>query len=256
LRPFGRYLLRTRRSSPVPARSPCRELHPGRPPWQSHGSQRVTSRTHDDFDRSSPRRSISNGGQATISYTYWNNGLRKTATDARGRITFYECNSRNLLSRVRSTRACPASRPRPQYWPDNLLKAIRRPNGTATAYVRPADRVLTIVVTKDATPRPGYGYDDNGNRTRQVEENGSPPETTLYEYDGLNRLTAVTYPGKSVTYGYDAVGNRVSETERDAMATWSRTRWRLHAINRLGTVTDRWTPPATRPSATTATATS
>lgn len=37
-------------------------------------------------------------------------------------------------------------------------------------------------------------------------------ERITYEYDDLNRLTMVTYPnGQTVTYTYDALGNRMSK---------------------------------------------
>ena len=38
-------------------------------------------------------------------------------------------------------------------------------------------------------------------------------ERITYEYDELNRLTMVTYPnGQTVTYTYDALGNRLSKS--------------------------------------------
>jgi YD repeat-containing protein len=50
-----------------------------------------------------------------------------------------------------------------------------------------------------------------------VETNGGTAETTSYTYDPLDRLETVRYPadtdfpqGRMVTYGYDAVGNRIA----------------------------------------------
>ena len=99
-----------------------------------------------------------------------------------------------------------------------------------------ADRLLSIVNAKGDNPVSSYGYsgihpatglpvsyDANGNRLIQVETNGGTTETTTYSYDDLDRLATVTYPvdpaypqGRLVTYGYDAVGNRVRETEKDS----------------------------------------
>jgi YD repeat-containing protein len=37
--------------------------------------------------------------------------------------------------------------------------------------------------------------------------------TATYEYDALNRLTSVTFPGsRTVAYAYDALGRRASIT--------------------------------------------
>ena len=99
-----------------------------------------------------------------------------------------------------------------------------------------ADRLLSITNAKDATPISSYlysgihpatglpvSYDANGNRLIQVETNGGTTETTTYGYDDLDRLATVTYPidtaypqGRVVSYGYDAVGNRIRETEKDS----------------------------------------
>jgi YD repeat-containing protein len=54
-----------------------------------------------------------------------------------------------------------------------------------------------------------YDYDAVGNRTEMVDSTG----TTTYEYDALNRLASVTFPGSRVVgYGYDALGRRTSIT--------------------------------------------
>src|SRR6185295_8941957 len=180
--------------------------------------------------------------------TYYRNGLRKTVTDAAGRVTFYEYNGRNLLSRVTTGQGLPDAQVTSyDYWPDNLLKAIHRPNGVDTAYTYDlADRVETIVVSRGTTRLAAYeyGYDANGNRLSQVEENGGPPETTTYGYDDLDRLTEVRYPdGRRVTYGYDAVGNRTAEKAYDASnALVSDKTAVFDAVNRLMSVTDAVDP--------------
>ena len=83
--------------------------NPGRPaPENLSAGQRVTAREYDDFDRLITETvDLEDGGQATLRYTYWRNGLRKTATDASGRVTFYEYDGRNLLSRVTVNQGLP-----------------------------------------------------------------------------------------------------------------------------------------------------
>ncbi len=51
----------------------------------------------------------------------------------------------------------------------------------------------------------GQTLDDVGNRTQRVGGAG----THTYVYDGVNRLTSVTYPGPATTtYSFDDFGNR------------------------------------------------
>ena len=86
----------------------------------------------------------------------------------------------------------------------------------------------TITYTKGPTvlSRYEYRYDDNGNRTRQIETIGGSTETTTYTYDDLDRLITITYPadaafpnGRLVKYEYDNVGNRTRELTTDPLTT-------------------------------------
>ena len=55
-----------------------------------------------------------------------------------------------------------------------------------------------------------YGYDAASNLTSIAKPNG----TESYGYDALDRLNSYTLPTQApVTYGYDDVGNRLSETQ-------------------------------------------
>jgi RHS repeat-associated protein len=212
-------------------------------------STRSISRTYDALDRLiSETVPLQDGTTATLTYTYWRNGQRKTLTDALGRVTFYEYDGRNRLSRLTVNQGLPDQQVTTyEYWPDSLPKTVTKPDGTVASYeYDQADRLLSVVVRKDGAELLSYGYtyDGNGNRTSQVERNGGSSETTMYTYDGLDRLATVKYPDdRVVIYSYDAVGNRTSETERDPsgivvsqkVAVFDRT-------NRLSTVTDAVNP--------------
>ncbi len=218
----------------------------------THGSAtslRATNRTYDDFDRlKSETVQLEDGSAATISYTYWRNGQRKTVTDTVGRVTFYEYDGRNLLSRLTANQGLPDEQVTSyEYWGDGLLKTVTKPDGTVTSYdYDRADRLTSVVVQKDGAALIfyAYTYDANGNRLTQVESNGGPPETTTYTYDALDRLETVTYPdGRSVAYGYDKVGNRTAETEWDAAGVVvSEKVAAFDQANRLSTVTDAVNP--------------
>jgi RHS repeat-associated protein len=212
-------------------------------------TSRFVERTYDDFDRiESERVPLENGGIATIRYTYWPDGRRKTLTDALGRVTFYEYDGRARLSRVTANQGLPDQHVTTYtYFPDGLLRTITKPNGTVTSYdYDRADRLTSVVVRAGPTVLLAYEYtyDPNGNRLTQVETNGGAPETTTYTYDDLNRLETVTYPdGVAVAYEYDPVGNRTRETTRSAAGVIvSDKRAAFDAINRLSSITDSVDP--------------
>jgi RHS repeat-associated protein len=191
---------------------------------------------------------LEDGSTAQLSYTYWRNGVRKTLTDAAGRVTFYEYDGRNRLKRLTTNQGGTDEQVTAyEYWPDSLLKTVTKPDGTVTSYdYDRSDRLKSVVVHKDGSEILSYAYtyDSNGNRRTQVETNGGAPETTTYGYDALDRLESVRYPdGRTVTYGYDAVGNRRFETELDAASVvLSQKTAVFDAANRLSTVTDAVNP--------------
>jgi RHS repeat-associated protein len=189
----------------------------------------TTTRTYDGIDRlKSETQPPPNGGEAQeVGYTYYRNGLRKTVTDPALSVTQYTYDGQNRLeTAVTGFGTADAATTRYTYWPDDLLKTVTYPNlVVATHDYDKADRLLTLTNAKDETPVSSYtySYDPNGNRLSQVEVNGGRSETTGYTYDDLDRLASVTYPvdaaypqGRVVDYGYDAVGNRRRETEKDS----------------------------------------
>ena len=93
----------------------------------------------------------------------------------------------------------------------NRLTNIQYPNGVQAAHAYDiADRLLSIVqthATNGTITSATYTLDNVGNRLTMQDPDG----TTSYTYDDLHRLTQVIYPnGESVTYTYDAMGNRTS----------------------------------------------
>src|SRR3546814_7115430 len=86
--------------------------------------------------------------------------------------------------------------------------------GTTTAYGYDAvGRLLSETVTGGPAPYTAtYDLDAVGNR---VLRNHSTEGTTTYAYDGSDRLLSSTTGGAQIAYGYDANGNRISETGPD-----------------------------------------
>jgi YD repeat-containing protein len=123
-----------------------------------------------------------------------------------------------------------------------LLKKVAYQNSTNRNYVYDnADRVTSITNTLGGNQSESYdyGYDANSNRESEVRrENGIAKRTAAYQYDGLDRLKNVDYTfnvaqpnpplgqtaqyienSEQNTYGYDAVGNRINETNRTQSKT-------------------------------------
>ena len=57
-----------------------------------------------------------------------------------------------------------------------------------------------------------YEYNAEGCLIRRVSKT-DPTDETLYEWDGLNRLTKVTTPTDVITYAYDPLGRRIERDE-------------------------------------------
>jgi RHS repeat-associated protein len=103
---------------------------------------------------------------------------------------------------------------------------------TTTWTYNAGDLPLTMTITgAGSTATKSLGYDGAGNKTSETDWNGN---TTEYVYDTLNRLTQRTEPlGKITAYGYDAVGNLLTETTLDHV-----TKHTYDDLNRRITTTD------------------
>jgi RHS repeat-associated protein len=196
----------------------------------------VTYRSFDNLDRlisettMLPDQPSTGERTRTVAYTYFKNGTRQTVTDPAGAVTSYTYDGQNRLK----TATTAGGQTGYSYYPDDLLKDVTYPNGVvATHGYDKADRLKSLANQRVLDPAHptvrrtvssyAYTYDDNGNRRTQMETNGGAIETTTYSYDSLDRLETITYPvdarfpnGRVLDYGYDAVGNRTGETEKDA----------------------------------------
>jgi RHS repeat-associated protein len=221
---------------------------------QGGSATRVATLTYDDLDRLTSEAVPTATGTATVAYEYHANGTRSRVTDSVGGVTAYEYDGRNRLKEVRTGYGTAnEALTTYAYWPDDLLKEVISPNGVkASSTYDQADRLTLLTNAKGAALVSSYAYtyDANGNRVQQVELNGGVSETTGYAYDEVDRLKTVTYPadaayatGRTITYGYDLVGNRVRETERDGGAAMLSDKVAVFdALNRLQTVTDAVVP--------------
>jgi RHS repeat-associated protein len=94
------------------------------------------------------------------------------------------------------------------YTRDDKVKTIQYGNGLDTTYTyNSRSRPTRILVKNGATTTMdlNYTYTNNGN-VQNIN-------TESYSYDGLDRLISTSGPWGSITYTYDAVGNRLTKTE-------------------------------------------
>ncbi|WP_242393891.1 RHS repeat-associated core domain-containing protein [Anaeromyxobacter oryzisoli] len=194
----------------------------------------TTDRVFDGLDR---LRSETRYDGKVVGYEYDAKGNRTRVTDPDGVETSYTYDALDRLA----TATTPAGVASYGYWPDGLAKGSSYPNGLREGRCYDAARRLTTIVTAvgaiDETcgasvpvvSRFDYGYDGDGNRTRQVEQRREPgasalgpEELTTYGYDALDRLVGVLYSGgRAELYRLDAVGNRTGERELTGVVSGS-----------------------------------
>ena len=149
------------------------------------------------YDRMNRRLSTTDALNRTSSVTYDENGNQKTTTDARQNKTIYE------------------------YDALNRLVLVKQPSPYTDTTGLPADTLAKL------PPTTSYSYDEVGNLLSTTD---AERHTTAYEYDTLNRRTAmVDGRGGRSTMAYDSLGNLVESADALNQAT----RYEYDAANRL-----------------------
>jgi RHS repeat-associated protein len=104
------------------------------------------------------------------------------------------------------------------YYPDGKKKSVSYPNGAGESLEYwPNNRVKSIINTAGGATISSYAYeyDDNGNRTGQIEVQAGKTLITGYSYDTLDRMTGYSVDdGSSASYSFDGY-NRATETVTD-----------------------------------------
>ena len=162
--------------------------------------------------------------EGTLTYTYDSAGnvLSVQSSNANGVNTTYSYDGDNRLSSV--TDNAPATGTRPgtgtttySYDPVGNLSGFLYPNGVQTSYSYDTlNRLTSMAVTAATTKLASYTYTlgPAGNRLTVSEVGG---RNVNYGYDGIYRLTSETISADpttanngSISYSYDAVGNRLN----------------------------------------------
>jgi YD repeat-containing protein len=172
------------------------------------GSYGTASYAYDGLNRLT---SVTSSGGQLVQYRYDAVGNRIGMTYPDGKTVSYAYDGDNRLSGATDWTGNMTSY---GYDANSNLVNMTYPNGIGTGYTYDNGNRLTNLVNKQgASVVSSYGYtlDAVGNRL-QVTETGldNSSSVTSYGYDILNRLHTVTYPGITVTYTYDPMGNRLN----------------------------------------------
>ncbi|MCB8978742.1 MAG: hypothetical protein H6657_15085 [Ardenticatenaceae bacterium] len=152
----------------------------------------------------------------TLSYTYDAAGNRTSVTTPAG-ITSYTYDALNRMETVTAPDGGVTS-----YTYDAVgnLQSVSLPNGIVTTYTFDNLNRLTLVKITNAAggllASYAYTLDDAGNRTQVVEAHTG--RIVDYGYDATYRLISETIQdpvngNRTITYTYDAVGNRLSKND-------------------------------------------
>ncbi len=150
------------------------------------------------YDAAGRRTSITYpGGTETVAYSYDSANRLASVTDWLSRVTGYTYDDADRLTSTTLG--------------NGLISDRTYDNG---------DRLASLVNRNGGVTLSSYAYtlDNVGNRSQVVDTTG----TTSLTYDGLYRLTGVTYPNADTqSYTYDAQGNRLTKVHNGTPTSYS-----------------------------------
>jgi RHS repeat-associated protein len=155
-------------------------------------------------------------------------GNRTSMTNALGRVTRYGYDAANHLTSVTDALGGITA-----YGYDATGNLVSRTDANGHLTTSEYDLAGRLTATVDPLlQRTSRTYDPAGNLATRTDANGN---TTTFGYDALDRLTSITYAATttpSVTYAYDANGNRTTMTDGAGTETYA-----YDALDRLTSVT-------------------
>lgn len=172
----------------------------------------TTVRTYDELNRVTSKNAPSIGKET---YVYdivkgmANGFTEEIDTDPKGNIVTKLYDRLGRINEVISA----ANTAVYSYYDNGNIQKLLYSNGTSEQYTYYKNNLLKTLANKksDGTLLESYSYmyDKAGNMLSKLDNKG----TTSYQYDKLERLIKVTEQnGNTASYGYDASGNRILET--------------------------------------------
>ncbi|WP_251359126.1 RHS repeat-associated core domain-containing protein [Kangiella sp. TOML190] len=198
---------------------------------------RATTYTHDGLNRV---KTVKDPNNKITRYSYDAGGRVKTVTDARGLTTTYNYSGFGELEQLSSpdtgvtnydynksgqvTRMTRNDGVVSSFSYDALGRITSENHGGMTktyVYDSGSYRKGRLYYVNDPSGQTVYSYDKVGNIIQKRSKVNGTYYYTKYSYDGMNRVTSVTYPsGKKVLYSYDNMG-RVSQVRYQNGSTTS-----------------------------------
>jgi len=180
--------------------------------------------TYDDLQRKTEETVNYGLFTKSISYSYYNNGLKKSFTGPDGVQVDYTYDSNNRISGINISGQGQITYNTYQW---NSPTRISLPGGSTTDYTYDPLMRLKSIQAKDPGQNPQvtrqYQYSPVGNIANKDTDHGN----YVYQYDDLSRLTQATNPTiTDEAYTYDAIGNRLAS----AASTGN---WNYNANNEL-----------------------
>uniref|UniRef100_UPI000AC19CAF RHS repeat-associated core domain-containing protein n=1 Tax=Thauera butanivorans TaxID=86174 RepID=UPI000AC19CAF len=184
----------------------------------AQGGNRVTETVYnaDDSVQSVKRAVGSALAQTYAAYTYNDNGLPLTLTDAKNNRTTYEYDGHDRRVKLRyphpSTVNTSSTSDYEQFTYDavgNVTKHRKRSGQNVTLAYDNLHRLISRTYPT-AADNVAFAYDLLGRRTQTKFANNS--HTVDYVWDAAGRLTSTTAGAKTLAYQYDPAGNRTRTT--------------------------------------------
>jgi len=183
----------------------------------SFGPDRITRRT---YDSASQLTKITTGYASTApiderSMTYSANGLLALVADGRNRVTSYEYDGFDRLSKTYFPNPTVIDYEQRTYDANSNLLTLRARNAQTISFtVDDLNRTVLKDLPSGSSEDLYLSYDNHG-RTLSARFGSISGAGVIDAYDGLGRLSTRTTFGRTLTYGYDAASRRTRLTHPD-----------------------------------------
>ena len=159
------------------------------------------------YDRVYNQTSVTDGNGTKVTYSYDSMGNKiKTLNESNGSVTTYSYIGGSLISAATDALGGKTSA---TYDSMGNIESFTNPNGGVTTYTYDKNQNVTSESVGDYY-KVTYTYDEAGNVSGLTNSRG---QVTTYEYDKAGRVIRQSDEAGTITYIYDANGNKLKVTE-------------------------------------------